>query len=56
MKLWHLGLLLVLLASLLNGLLIQYQITGLLREFMRLLILTGLVLFLLGLIQSFRRK
>jgi len=56
MKLWHLGLLIVLLASLLNGLLVQYQIGGLLREFMRLLILTGLALFCFGLIQSFRRK
>ncbi|MBI2167365.1 MAG: hypothetical protein HYU34_03845 [Candidatus Omnitrophica bacterium] len=56
MKLWHLGLLLTIGASLVNGLLIRFDITGLPREFMRLLILLGLGILAFSLIQKFKRN
>lgn len=41
MKLWQIGLLIVIFGGLLNAILIQNNIGGLVRELMRLVILTG---------------
>ena len=56
MKLWQVGLLLVISGSCVNGLLVTRGIHGLSREGMRLLILTGIVLFIVGLVKSKKNK
>jgi hypothetical protein len=55
-SLWLIGLVLVLAASFLNGILISQNIGGLLRESARFVILIGIFILALGLILQFKKK
>ena len=48
MKLWKIGLLTFILGGLLNAVLIKNEIGGIVRELIRLIILTGVALFIGG--------
>lgn len=52
MKLWQVGLIIVLVGSLTNGLLVSFNIGGLVREGMRLVIIIGMGLLVFGLIKK----
>ena len=55
MKLWQIGLILFILAGLINTILINAAIGGLPRELARLSILVGLVLLTVGLVKRKKR-
>lgn len=48
MKLWKVGLLAVIIGGLINAILIQNEIGGIMREFMRLVVLSGVGMFIFG--------
>lgn len=50
------GIVVILFASFINGLLVEHNVGGLAREGMRLLILAGIVIFVFGLIRSKKAK
>lgn len=52
---WKIGLIIFVLAGLSNAVLIKYSIGGILREGMRLMILTGIAVFVIGLIKISRK-
>jgi len=52
MKFGRIGLLIVILGGLINAILIQNNIGGLLRELMRLVILSGFGMLIVGLVKS----
>ena len=52
MKLWHIGLILILVSPFISGLLISVGIGGLVRELLRLLTLAGFFLLIYGLIKK----
>ncbi len=56
MKLWKIGLLSVIIGGLLNAILIQNDIGGILRELMRFVILSGFAILLVGIFKSFTKK
>lgn len=49
---WLIGLVIVIVGSLINGQLIVHNIGGLLRELMRLAILSGIAVFIFGIIKA----
>lgn len=51
MKLWQKGLLTILIGGLINAALIKYEIAGVIRELMRLVILAGFGVLVFGLIK-----
>lgn len=55
MKLWKIGLLTVIIGGLINAILIKNEIGGIIRELMRLFILSGIGLFIFGLLQLKKR-
>ena len=50
MTLWQIGLIIFIAGGVLNAILINLEVGGLFRELTRLLILSGLVIFVIGLI------
>ena len=54
-RLWPIGLLVIILASFINGQLIAHHVGGMLRELTRLMILIGLGIFLYGLFLKFKK-
>ena len=52
---WELGLIIILVGSLINGLLIRAEVGGLIRELMRLVIIFGIIVFILGIVRLFRK-
>ncbi len=56
LKLWQVGLIVFILGGLVNAVLIRAGIGGLLRELMRLVILSGLGIFIFGLVKNFQKK
>lgn len=52
---WELGLIVILIGSLINGLLIRADVGGLIRELMRLVIIFGIIIFVLGIGRRFRK-
>lgn len=54
-NLWVIGLIVVLVGSLLNGILIRGGIGGVIRELMRLVILAGVFLLIFGLIRRSKK-
>ena len=56
MTLWKIGLFIFVLAGLINSVLVHSDIGGPLREFMRLSVLAGLVLFIIGLFKRKKQK
>ncbi len=51
MKLWHIGLIILLVSLLISVLLVHAEIGGLIRDLFRILTLAGLVLLIYGLIK-----
>ena len=56
LKLWQVGLIVFILGGLVIAVLIRAGIGGLLRELMRLVILSGLGIFIFGLVKNFQKK
>ena len=54
-KLWIIGLVVVLIGSLINGLLVQNEVGGFSREFMRFVILVGIGTFVFGIIKRSKK-
>ncbi len=54
-QLWQIGLIVFILGGLINSVLIRAGVGGILRELMRLSVLAGLVLFVIGLIKRSKR-
>ena len=56
MSLWQIGLLIFLVAGAVNSLLVRFDVGGIPREFARLSVLVGLVVFITGLIKRKKVK
>ena len=56
MTLWQIGLLIFILSGVVNAVLVHFDIGGLIREFIRLLILSGLVTLVIGLVKRKNKK
>lgn len=56
MKLWHFGLVILILSGALNAVFLNFDVSGLPRELARLSVLAGLVLFLVGLVKRKVKK
>ena len=55
MKLWQIGLLVVIITSVVNGFLVKYEVGGIIRELARLVILLGLGLLIYGLFKRAKK-
>ena len=56
MKLWQTGLLTIIISGLVNAVLIQNEIGGVLRELMRLTVLAGFALLVVGIFKALGKK
>jgi len=54
-SIWIIGLIIVLFASCINGIFVQNDVGGLLREGMRLFILTGVAIFIFGIVKAIKK-
>jgi len=55
-SLWLIGLVIIIAASFVNGLLIQNAVGGIAREGMRLIILIGIGIFVFGVIKAVKKQ
>lgn len=55
-NLWMIGLLIIVVGSAANGLLVQNDVGGIIREMMRVIILLGTGLFFFGIIQKLKKS
>ena len=51
-KVWHIGLIMILVSPLVSGLLIEAGVMGLIRELFRLITLAGLLLLIYGIVKK----